>query len=84
VWVDTARGEEKVAAIGVRVRRWVTLHGAAINVDPDLTHFGGIVPCGIADHGVTSLRALGQNTTMVDVDAALNAEFESFLAALVS
>jgi lipoyl(octanoyl) transferase len=84
VWVDTPRGEEKVAAIGVRVRRWVTLHGAAINVDPDLTHFGGIVPCGIADHGVTSLRALGQNTTTGDVDAALEAEFPRFLAALVS
>ncbi|TFU03579.1 lipoyl(octanoyl) transferase LipB [Polymorphobacter arshaanensis] len=84
VWVDTARGEEKVAAIGVRVRRWVTLHGAAINVDPDLTHFGGIVPCGIADHGVTSLRALGQNTAMGDIDAALKATFPSFLAALVS
>ncbi len=84
VWVDTTRGEEKVAAIGVRVRRWVTLHGAAINVDPDLTHFGGIVPCGIADHGVTSLRALGQKTTMAEVDAALEATFPSFLAALVS
>ena len=84
VWVDTPHGEEKVAAIGVRVRRWVTLHGAAINVDPDLTHFGGIVPCGIADHGVTSLRTLGQQTTMAEVDAALEAAFPNFLAALVS
>ena len=52
-------GEAKIAAIGVRVRRWVTYHGVAINVDPDLDHYGGIVPCGIAGHGVTSLAALG-------------------------
>lgn len=84
VWVSTPRGEEKIAAIGVRVRRWVTLHGAAINVDPDLTHFGGIVPCGIADHGVTSLHALGHGAAMTDLDAALRAEFNGFLTALVS
>jgi len=84
VWVSTDHGEEKIAAIGVRVRRWVTLHGAAINVDPDLTHFGGIVPCGIADRGVTSMRALGHATAMEDLDVALKAEFTSFLEALVS
>ena len=84
VWVDTPRGEEKVAAIGVRLRRWVTMHGAAINVDPDLAHFGGIVPCGITDHGVTSLRTLGSKTSMGELDMALKAEFPGFLAALVS
>jgi len=84
VWVATPRGEEKIAAIGVRVRRWVTLHGAAINVDPDLSHFAGIVPCGLADYGVTSLRALGLQTAMSDVDAALAASFPAFTASLVS
>jgi lipoyl(octanoyl) transferase len=84
VWVDTPAGEAKIAAIGVRVRRWVTLHGAAINVDPDLAHYGGIVPCGIADQGVTSLAALGKCATMADVDAALAAELPRFLDALVS
>jgi lipoyl(octanoyl) transferase len=68
----------------VRVRRWVTLHGAAINVDPDLGHFGGIVPCGITDHGVTSLRAMGKSATMGELDAVLEADLPSFLAALVS
>jgi lipoyl(octanoyl) transferase len=74
IWVDRGGGREaKVAAIGVRVRRWVTFHGIAINVDPNLDHFGGIVPCGIAEHGVTSLRDLGFDASMADVDAALRA-----------
>ncbi len=74
IWVDRGGGREaKVAAIGVRVRRWVTFHGIAINVDPNLDHFGGIVPCGIAEHGVTSLRDLGVGASMADVDAALRA-----------
>ena len=75
IWVaDRARGtEDKVAAIGVRVTRWVTWHGVALNVDPDLSHFGGIVPCGVAGHGVTSLHRLGIPATMEEADAALRA-----------
>jgi len=69
--------EEKIAAIGIRVRRWVSFHGISINVEPDLTHFDGIVPCGIAEHGVTSLVDLGRVVTMAEVDAALRAAFEA-------
>ena len=78
LWVDRGGGrEDKIAAIGVRVRRWVTYHGVALNVDPDLGHFAGIVPCGIAapDYGVTSLVDLGLPVAMADVDAALMASF---------
>ena len=73
IWVeDRARGtEDKIAAIGVRVTRWVSWHGVAVNVDPELGHFGGIVPCGISQHGVTSLHRLGVLATMEEVDAAL-------------
>ncbi len=73
IWVaDRAAGTEaKIAAIGVRVTRWVSWHGVALNVEPDLAHFGGIVPCGIAEHGVTSLAALGLPVTMNDADQAL-------------
>ena len=67
VWV----GNKKVAAIGVRVRHWITLHGISINVNPDLSHFGGIVPCGISDAGVTSINDLGVKATMAELDAAL-------------
>ncbi len=84
IWVDrgAAGGEGKIAAIGVRVRHWVTFHGASINVDPDLGHFAGIVPCGVTGHGVTSLRDLGVAATMAEVDAALMAAFaEAFGAA---
>jgi len=74
LWVATGGGrEDKIAAIGVRVRQWVTFHGVALNVDPDLSHFQGIVPCGIRDHGVTSLWALGLTPTMEEVDSALMA-----------
>src|SRR5918999_4450551 len=75
IWVaDRARGtEDKVAAIGVRVTRWVTWHGVALNVDPDLGHFGGIVPCGVSEHGVTSLHRLGVLATVEEADAALRA-----------
>ncbi len=71
IWVDTPKGEKKIAAIGVRVRHWITLHGVSINVDPDLSHYSGIVPCGISDFGVTSLADLGIKATMSDLDAAL-------------
>jgi lipoyl(octanoyl) transferase len=77
IWVDRGAGkEEKIAAIGVRVRRWVTLHGLAINLAPDLGHFGGIVPCGVTQHGVTSLADLGIQASMAELDAALRATFE--------
>lgn len=83
IWTLDAGGREaKIGAIGVRVRRWVTLHGASINVDPDLSHFAGIVPCGIADHGVTSLAALGSARTMADLDTALARHAGAFLAGL--
>ena len=82
IWVRlVAGGEAKIAAIGVRVRRWVTYHGVAINLDPDLAHYRGIVPCGIAEHGVTSLSALGLGATMADLDAALRATFDTAFAA---
>jgi lipoyl(octanoyl) transferase len=68
--------EDKIAAIGVKVRRWVSFHGISLNVEPDLTHFDGIVPCGIREHGVTSLADLGLIATMDDADAALKAGFE--------
>ncbi|MDF1722199.1 MAG: lipoyl(octanoyl) transferase LipB [Minwuia sp.] len=76
VWVVRDDGrEEKIAAIGVRVRRWVTFHGISINVDPDLSHFTGIVPCGIQEFGVTSLHDLGVVADMVEVDAVLRRTF---------
>ena len=77
VWVTREDGrEEKVAAIGVRVRQWVTYHGIAINVEPDLSHFEGIVPCGIAEHGVTSFADLGLPVTMDDLDVVLKSVFD--------
>ena len=79
VWVrrpDKGNGaEDKIAAIGIRVRRWVTYHGISLNVEPDLGHFAGIVPCGIRGHGVTSLVDLGLPVTMEDADMALKASF---------
>jgi lipoyl(octanoyl) transferase len=78
IWVVRPSGaEEKIAAIGVRVRHWISYHGVAINVAPDLAHFAGIVPCGISEHGVTSLAALGHNPGMAAFDGALRAEFEN-------
>jgi lipoyl(octanoyl) transferase len=81
VWVDTAAGPAKIAAIGVRVRRWVTFHGLAINVDPDLAHFGGIVPCGLAEP-VTSIAALQDHAAVDGLDAALRAAMPAMLAAV--
>lgn len=87
VWVKQpgrTGGESKIAAIGVRVSKWVTTHGIALNVSPDLTHFDGIVPCGIADRGVTSLEDLGQLVSMPEVDVALRAAFERRFGPAVS
>lgn len=75
VWVNTPRGEAKIAALGVRVQKWVTSHGICINVHPDLSHYAGIVPCGIREFGVTSLKALGVDASMEEVDAALKKAF---------
>lgn len=76
VWVVRDDGrEDKIAAIGVRVRRWVSFHGISINVNPDLDHFSGIVPCGIQEHGVTSLADLGIDASMAEVDAVLKQAF---------
>ncbi|RUT32965.1 lipoyl(octanoyl) transferase LipB [Arsenicitalea aurantiaca] len=79
VWVpDSSRlgGESKIAAIGVRISRWVSFHGVALNVSPELDHFSGIVPCGISDRGVTSLEALGHIVSLAEVDSVLKASFE--------
>lgn len=75
---DGTPREDKIAAIGVKLRRWVSFHGISINVEPDLSHFSGIVPCGIRDHGVTSLVDLGLPVTMADLDAALLQTFARF------
>jgi len=77
IWVARTGGrEDKIAALGIRVRRGVSFHGVSLNVEPELEHFSGIVPCGIQDHGVTSLADLGLTVTMADVDLALRAAFE--------
>ena len=74
---DGSKAEDKVAALGIRLRKWVSFHGLSINVEPDLSHFDGIVPCGISDYGVTSLVDLGLPVTMEDLDTALKATFEA-------
>lgn len=74
---DGTLREDKIAAIGVKLRRWISFHGISINVDPDLSHFSGIVPCGITEHGVTSLVDLGLPVTMADVDVALRRQFDA-------
>ncbi len=74
---DGRPSEDKIAAIGIRVRRWVTFHGISLNVDPDLEHYSGIVPCGVTGYGVTSLVDLGIPVSMAEVDAALKATFEA-------
>ncbi|QYE33710.1 lipoyl(octanoyl) transferase LipB [Polymorphobacter sp. PAMC 29334] len=82
VWVHTDNHDAKIAAIGVRIRRWVTFHGVAINISPNLAHFDGIVPCGLAESAVTSLLALGQPSTMETIDAALHTELSRFIGRL--
>jgi len=82
IWVNDNGQEAKIGAIGVRVRRWVTLHGFAVNIDPDLAHFGGIVPCGLAEFPVTSVRQLGLTDDMAAFDRALKRGFPGFLTAL--
>ena len=77
---DGSPAEDKIAAIGIRLRKWVSFHGISINVEPELSHFGGIVPCGITNHGVTSLVDLGLPVTMDDVDLALRATFDDVFA----
>ncbi len=77
IWVDEGGGREsKIAAIGVRIRHWITFHGVSLNVEPDLSHYRGIVPCGISQHGVTSLAAQGIMVSMPEVDAALKVAFK--------
>jgi lipoyl(octanoyl) transferase len=87
VWVERkgpgfAR-EDKIAALGVKLRRWVSFHGISLNVEPDLNHFAGIVPCGVTEHGVTSLVDLGHTVSMDEVDAALKASFQARFGPLV-
>jgi lipoyl(octanoyl) transferase len=82
IWVGEGPEEAKIGALGIRVRRWVTLHGFAVNVAPDLTHFSGIVPCGIDEFGVTSLAQLGKQIPLTRVDCALKRGFLSFLKGL--
>ncbi len=78
VWVEREDGrEEKIAAIGVRLKKWVSFHGISINVNPDLSHFTGIIPCGIQEHGVASLASLGKDVTLNQMDAALKRRFEA-------
>jgi lipoyl(octanoyl) transferase len=84
IWVGEGPDEAKIAALGVRIRRWVTMHGFAINVAPDLAHFGGIVPCGIANYGVTSLSALGRPTSLNMIDVILRDGFPRFLSELTA
>ncbi|MBM3517502.1 MAG: lipoyl(octanoyl) transferase LipB [Alphaproteobacteria bacterium] len=83
VWIHRGRhreGDDKIAAIGVRVRQWVSYHGVALNVAPDLSHYAGIVPCGVRAHGVTSLAALGVPATLAEVDVALAQAFAAVFA----
>lgn len=77
IWVDLGDGREaKIGALGIRVRKWITFHGIALNVHPDLAHFDGIIPCGIRQYGVTSLHALGKKVTMAEVDTVLREKFK--------
>lgn len=84
IWTEDQGREAKIGAIGVRVRRWVTFHGFSVNVSPDLSHFGGIVPCGLPEFDVTSLQKLGKASRMEDLDVALKRHFPAFLASLAN
>ena len=78
IWVEKPDGSEaKIGALGIRVRKWVTYHGIALNIHPDLSHFSGIVPCGVSAHGVTSYADLGHHVTMQEIDAVLRSEFSA-------
>lgn len=83
IWCDTPQGQEaKIGAIGIRIRKWVTMHGFAVNIDPDLSHFSGIIPCGISEYPVTSLKQLGIAATLHDFDAALKKTAPDFFLAI--
>lgn len=83
IWCDTPDGQEaKIGAIGIRIRKWVTMHGFSVNINPDLSHFGGIVPCGISEYPVTSLAQLGIAIKLQDFDEALQKTFGGFLKAI--
>ena len=84
VWVERPPREDKIAAIGVKLRRWVSFHGISLNVNPEISHFEGIVPCGVTEHGVTSLEDLGAHIPMVDVDQALAAAFEQVFGPIIA
>ncbi len=83
VWVRHSKGEDKIAAIGIRVRKGISYHGLAINLSPELSHFDGVVPCGVTDHGVTSFAELGLTTTMLELDAVLMRHFNQAFAPLM-
>lgn len=83
IWCDTPDGQEaKIGAIGIRIRKWVTMHGFSVNIDPDLSHFGGIIPCGISEYPVTSLAQLGIAATLEQFDQALQKTADGFLKAI--
>jgi lipoyl(octanoyl) transferase len=82
IWTNDGGAEAKIGAIGIRVRRWVSLHGFSVNIAPDLSHFDGIVPCGLSDFTVTSLERLGRSASIADFDAALLADFGDFMTSL--
>lgn len=82
IWTMDGAQEAKIGAIGVRVKRWITLHGFAVNITPELGHFDGIIPCGLADYGVTSIEKLGKNADFAALDNALKLEFTGFLERL--
>jgi lipoyl(octanoyl) transferase len=82
IWVDTPAGESKIGAIGLRIRRWVTMHGFSLNISPNLADFSGIVPCGLSDYPVTSLAMLGSPAAMADIDLALHKSFARFVRRL--